>query len=111
MKKTYRLCTLISALAGYLELGCLIWWYLEKSHQMLGMLGLYAIVVISSLINLLFGGGYFLEKWYAKKRELKEFFVPTYLVIPGILLNLVITILGSGCLILFLYFLFGKPGL
>ena len=105
MKKTYRLCTLISAFAGYLELGRLIWWYLEESQQMLSVLGLYAIVIISGLINLLFWGGYGLEKLSAKKRRLKEFFAPVYLVIPGIILNLVITILGSGCLILFLYFL------
>ncbi len=101
MKKNYRLCTLISVLAGYLELVGLVWWYFEE-HHMLRWLALYFILGISGLLNLLFWGGYAVEKWYAKKRNLKGWLVPKHLIIPGLVLNLAITILGSGALVLWL---------
>lgn len=84
MKKPFSTLLLLNALAGYWETYVIIWHLqymgknmeLDRSNWALGML------------NLLLWGGYFLERWYAKKHAPKTWNVPALFVIPGIMINI-----------------------
>ena len=92
MKKNYRLFTLISALAGYVGPAFIVWGY-QANHGVVwkfALLDILCAAMICVTFNLVLWGIYFLEKWYDKKHPLKKWNVPSWCVIPGIVLNLVI---------------------
>ena len=91
MKKNYRLFTLISALAGYMGPAFIAWGY-QANHGAwkFELLDTLCAAMICVTFNLVLRGIYFLEKWYGKKHPLKKWNVPSWCVIPGLVLNLVI---------------------
>ncbi len=114
MKKNYRLFTLISALAGYVETVFFIWFCNDIGlDRILGREGFdpfffsQAFVILTALgmgvVNLLLWGGFGLEQLYAKKHTLKRWHVPAFCIIPGIVLNIIFI----GAVVLALLFFVG----
>ena len=98
MKTEYRFFTLLSAMAGYLELGVLVYLYQDRNSGMLGILDFFIGVLVAGIINLLFLVGVYFEKRYAAKRMLAGWHVPSISIVPGLILNGLIMM--GGCVLL-----------
>lgn len=89
MKKGYRLCALLSTLMGYVGAVFVIGVFNANRGWFDLVFAIFACM-LCAVLNSLLWGGYFLERWYAKKRSLKTWEVSSWFVIPGVILNLLI---------------------